>query len=85
MHKGSEPSLRRSESTIEKSMSIIPWVTGVYLDPTSYCETCLKRGAMMTNATKPAELPFATRVTPPKALFDYIRIDNYLRYCIIRN
>jgi len=64
-------------------VSTIPWVAGADLDPSCYDETRFKRGAMTTkmiiDATKPVELPFATRITPPKALWDSMRLDNYLR------
>jgi 2,5-furandicarboxylate decarboxylase 1 len=64
-------------------VSIIPGVAGADLDPTSYDETRFKRGAMTTkmiiDATKPVELPFATKISPPKALWDSMRLDSYLR------
>jgi len=64
-------------------VSTIPWVAGADLDPSCYDETRFKRGAMTTkmiiDATKPVELPFATRITPPRALWDSMRLDNYLR------
>ena len=64
-------------------VSIIPWVAGADLDPTCYGETRFKRGAMttkmITDATKPMESPFPARITPPKALWDSMRLDSYLR------
>ncbi len=64
-------------------VSIIPSVTGANLDPSCYDETRFKRGTMTTkmiiDATRPVELPFATRITPPKTLWDSMSLDNYLR------
>ncbi len=64
-------------------VSIIPGVAGADLDPTSYDETRFKRGAMTTkmiiDATKPVESPFATKISPPKALWDSMRLDSYLK------
>jgi 2,5-furandicarboxylate decarboxylase 1 len=60
----------------------IPGVTGAHLDPTSYDETRLKRGPITTrtiiDATRPVTLPFATRITPPKELWNSMNIDYYL-------
>ncbi len=71
----------RVEADID--VSIIPWVAGANLDPSCYGETRFKRGAMTTkmiiDATRPVELPFATRITPPRALWDSMSLDDYLR------
>ena len=60
----------------------IPGVTGAHLDPTSYDETRLKRGPVTTrtiiDATRPVALPFATRITPPKELWNSMNIGDYL-------
>ncbi len=60
----------------------IPGMTGAHLDPTSYDETRLKRGPITTrtiiDATRPVTLPFATRITPPKELWNSMNIDDYL-------
>ena len=64
-------------------ISIIPGVTGAHLDPTAYDETRLKRGPMTSkviiDATKPVDLPFATRITPPEGLWKSMSLDDYLR------
>ncbi len=64
-------------------ISIIPGVTGAHLDPSAYDETRHNRGTMTTkviiDATKPLGLPFATRVTPPKDLWDSMNLDDYLK------
>lgn len=64
-------------------VSIIPRVAGADLDPTGYDETRLKGGAMTTkmiiDATRPVKLPFATKITPPKALWDSMSLDSYLK------
>ncbi len=71
----------RVEADID--VSIIPWVAGAHLDPSCYDETRFKRGSMTTkmiiDATRPVELPFATRITPPRALWESMSLDNYLR------
>ncbi len=66
----------------DKDISIIPGVTGAHLDPTAYDETRLKRGPMTSkiiiDATKPVDLPFATRITPPQELWDSMNLDKYI-------
>jgi len=61
----------------------IPGVVGAHLDPTSYDETRLKRGPITTrtiiDATKPVNLPFPTRITPPKDLWKSMNLDDYLK------
>ncbi len=67
----------------DKGITIIPEVAGANLDPSGYDETRLKWGPMNTkviiDATKPVGLPFATRITPPKALWESMKLDDYLR------
>jgi len=61
----------------------IPRVLGGALTPTAYDETRLKRGPMdskmIIDATKPVELPFPTRVTPPKDLWSSMRLEDYIK------
>jgi 2,5-furandicarboxylate decarboxylase 1 len=60
----------------------IPGVVGAHLDPTSYDETRLKRGPVTTriiiDATKPVTMPFATRITPPQALWNSMNLEDYV-------
>jgi 2,5-furandicarboxylate decarboxylase 1 len=65
----------------------LPRVAGCPLAPTSYDEERLKRevsgGTMNTkmviDATRPVNLPFATRVTPPKDLWNSMKLGDYLK------
>jgi len=65
----------------DKDISSIPEVTGAHLDPTGYDETRLKRGPLTTrtviDATRPVTLPFPTRITPSKDLWNSMDIDEY--------
>lgn len=67
----------------DNDISIIPGVTGVPLDPTSYDETYLKRGGMTSkviiDATKPADLPFPVRITVPGNLWQSMDLEDYLK------
>ena len=64
-------------------ISIIPYTLGAHLDPSSYDETRFKRGTLTTkviiDATKPVDLPFATRITPPKELWQSMNLADYLK------
>jgi len=64
-------------------ISILNRVLGDPLNPTSYDEARLKRGPMVSklimDATKPVELPLPTRVTPPQALWNSMKLEDYLR------
>ena len=66
----------------DKDISIIPSVAGAHLDPSAYDETRLKSGNMTSNviidATKPTEMPFATRITPPPDLWKSMRLEDYI-------
>ena len=67
----------------DTDVSVIPGALGPMLDPSNYDETRLKRGHMVTkvivDATKPVDLPFATRTTPPKELWDSMNLKDYLK------
>ncbi len=67
----------------DRDISIIPQVTGQRLDPSAYGETRLERGYMVSkviiDATKPVDLPFATRITPNKELWDSMNLYDYLK------
>ena len=66
----------------DKDITSIPDVTGAHLDPTGYDETRLKRGPLTTrtviDATKPVALPFPTRITPSKDLWNSMNMDQYI-------
>lgn len=66
----------------DQDITVIPRVLGAHLDPTAYDETRLKRGYMtskvIVDATKPADLPFPVRITPPEDLASKITLDDYL-------
>lgn len=68
--------------TGDRDIVNIPGVVGAHLDPTAYDETRLKRGPITTrtiiDATRPVTLPFPTRITPPKALWDSMNLEDYL-------
>jgi 2,5-furandicarboxylate decarboxylase 1 len=70
----------RMEADVD--VSIIPHVSGAHLDPSAYDESRFKRGHMTTkmiiDATRPVGLPFASTITPPKALWESVVLEDYL-------
>lgn len=66
----------------DKDVVIIPGITGPHLNPTAYDETRLKRGPMTSkmiiDATMPIGVPFATRIVPPKELWESMKLEDYL-------
>jgi len=72
--------------TADQDIIVIPRVEGDLLDPAGYNEPRLKtskiRGSMhskvIIDATKPVTLPFPTRVTPHKELWDSIKLEEYI-------
>jgi len=67
----------------DKDISIIPGVTSEHLDPGAYDETRLQRGYMASkviiDATKPVDLPYSTRITPPSELWNSMNLTDYLK------
>ncbi len=67
----------------DQDIVIIPGVLGDPLCPTSYDETGVKRGQMISkviiDATKPVNLPFPPRVTPPEDLWESIKVEDYFK------
>ena len=63
-------------------IDIIPRIQAGFLDPTAYDETHLKRGPMnskmIIDATKPVELPFATRIVPDPDLWQRMKLEDYI-------
>ena len=68
----------------DKDIAIIPRVAHSILDPRAYGETGLdyEKGEMIAkvviDATKPVTLPYATRITPPKDLWESMKLEDYL-------
>jgi len=64
-------------------ITIVPSLPTGNLDPTAHDETGIKRGPvnakMVIDATKPVEQPFATSITPPKELWDSMKLEDYLK------
>lgn len=66
----------------DEDIVIIPRITGPHLHPTAYDETRLKRGhmtsKMIIDATMPVGLHFETRITPPKDLWEAMKLEDYI-------
>ncbi len=71
-----------TRTTPDIDIVVLPRLLGDPLSPTSYDETRLKRGQMISkmiiDATRPVELPFPTRVTPPADLWDSMKLEDYV-------
>jgi 2,5-furandicarboxylate decarboxylase 1 len=69
--------------TADQDIDIVPRMLGGKLVPTSYDETRQKRGPMASkmviDATMPVEQPFATRITPPKDLWERMKLEDYVK------
>lgn len=67
----------------DRDLAMIPYTLGAHLDPSAYDETRVATGRMTTkviiDATKPATLPFAERIVPPKEAWDRLNLDEYIR------
>ena len=61
----------------------IPNILGAHLDPSSYGEVRTEKGPMQTklilDATRPATLPFAERIFPPKEVWNRIKLEDYVK------
>ena len=66
----------------DRDVTAIPFAMGAHLDPSAYGEVRTEKGPMQTkmiiDATRPATLPFADRIVPPKEAWDRIRLEDYL-------
>ena len=66
----------------DRDVTIIPFAMGAHLDPSAYGEVRTEKGPMQTkmiiDATRPATLPFADRIVPPKEAWDRIRLEDYV-------
>ncbi|MFH1003276.1 MAG: UbiD family decarboxylase [Chloroflexota bacterium] len=67
----------------DRDVSIISEAMGQRLDPSAYDENRTGRGylvsKMIIDATMPVEIPFATRVTPKKELWERMQLEDYLK------
>ncbi len=66
----------------DTGLALIPNAVGSHLNPSAYGEVRTDKGPMNTkmviDATRPATLPFATRIRPPKDVWDRIRLEDYI-------
>ncbi|MBI3092186.1 MAG: UbiD family decarboxylase [Candidatus Tectomicrobia bacterium] len=66
----------------DQDISIISHCLGANLDPSAYGERRFEPGHMTTkvifDATRPVTLPFSERITPPKEVWDRIKLEDYI-------
>lgn len=66
----------------DTGLAVIPNAVGSHLNPSAYGEVRTDKGPMNTkmviDATRPATLPFATRIRPHKETWDRIRLEDYV-------
>ncbi len=66
----------------DRGLAVIPNAMGAHLCPSAYGEVRSEKGPMNTkmiiDATRPATLPFAERIRPPKDVWDRISLDDYI-------
>ena len=66
----------------DRDIHIVPDIIGPKLDPTAYDETRLQGGTMVSkvtiDATKPIGRTFATRIAPPKDLWELMKLEDYI-------
>jgi 2,5-furandicarboxylate decarboxylase 1 len=66
----------------DTGLAVIPNAVGSHLNPSAYGEVRTEKGPMNTkmviDATRPATLPFATRIRPHKETWDRIRLEDYI-------
>ena len=66
----------------DRDFAMIPGAMGSHLNPAAYGEVRTESGPMNTkviiDATRPATLPFETRIVPPKEAWDRIRLEDYI-------
>ena len=67
----------------DQDIHIIPRMPTIHLNPSSFNETGALTGYMdakiLIDATKPVDLPFATRITPPQELWNSMKLEDYLK------
>jgi len=63
-------------------LTVLPNMMGAHLDPSSYGELRTEKGPMTTkliiDATRPATLPFAERIVPPKEAWERMSLTDYV-------
>lgn len=66
----------------DSGLAVIPNAMGSHLNPSAYGEVRSQKGPMNTklviDATRPATMKFETRIRPPQAAWDRIRLEDYL-------
>lgn len=66
----------------DTDVTYVPYVAGAHLDPSAYNEARFGKGSMTTkmiiDTTRPVIAPFAPRITPPKDLWESIRLEDYI-------
>jgi 2,5-furandicarboxylate decarboxylase 1 len=66
----------------DTGLAVIPNAVGSHLNPSAYGEVRTDKGPMNTkmiiDATRPATLPFATRIRPHQKTWDRIRLEDYI-------
>jgi 2,5-furandicarboxylate decarboxylase 1 len=66
----------------DADLTMIPNMLGAHLDPSAYGEVRNERGPMTTklilDATKPATGAFAERITPPRELWEKMKLEDYI-------
>lgn len=66
----------------DRDLAVIPGAMGSHLNPSAYGEVRTDSGPMNTkviiDATRPATLPFETRIVPPKEAWDRIKLEDYI-------
>ncbi len=66
----------------DTGLAVIPNAMGSHLNPSAYGEVRTEAGPMNTklviDATRPATLPFAEPIRPPREAWERIRLDDYL-------
>ncbi len=66
----------------DSGIAVIPSAVGSHLNPSAYGEVRSEKGPMnskmIIDATRPATMPFATRIRPHKETWDRIRLEEYI-------
>ncbi len=66
----------------DRDLTIIPNAMGAHLNPSAYGERRHEKGPMnpkmIIDATRPATLPFAERIRPPREAWERIRLEDYI-------
>lgn len=71
-----------TRTTLDRDITFLSRILGDPLCPTSYDETRLKRGEMVSkmiiDATKPVTSEFPIKVTPPEDLWNSVKLEDYI-------